>query len=198
MAELKLNETPVRTSRNFGINNIKIKDIEFSKKEEFKNIQIIGIENIAKANKDTSDFELKYGIGRELEEEVKQHANHRLKIEIDKNSNIQIINNFDNQNKRLIENIEIISNQNTKSDIILKYKAQDNIKGHHNGIVRLHAKEGSKLNVIILNFLNVDISNFISIQTDIEENAEINYKIIDFGGKESITNCYTNLKRKSC
>ena len=38
MNNIKLNETPVRTSRNFNINNIKIENLNMPKKvNEFKN-----------------------------------------------------------------------------------------------------------------------------------------------------------------
>ena len=43
MEELKLNQTPVRTARNFNINNIKLKDIAIpSQIGEFKNVDIKG------------------------------------------------------------------------------------------------------------------------------------------------------------
>ena len=36
---LKLNETPVRTSKSFNINNIKLENVEFPKKiDEFRNV----------------------------------------------------------------------------------------------------------------------------------------------------------------
>ena len=42
METLKLNNTPVRTSRNFGINNIELKDIELPEDlKEFKNVEIV-------------------------------------------------------------------------------------------------------------------------------------------------------------
>ena len=40
---MKLNETPVRTSRNFLINNIKLDDVKIPEViEEFNNVKIIG------------------------------------------------------------------------------------------------------------------------------------------------------------
>ena len=41
MRNIVLNETPVRTSKNYGINNIEIKDFEEPVIKEFKNIKII-------------------------------------------------------------------------------------------------------------------------------------------------------------
>ena len=36
--------------------------------------------------------------------------------------------------------------------------------------------------------------NFVSIQSELAENSNLKYTIIDFGGKNSITNYYSNLK----
>lgn len=41
--------------------------------------------------------------------------------------------------------------------------------------------------------MNINSNNFLSIQNTIEENAKVTYWIIDFGGKNSITNYYSNL-----
>ena len=43
LQELKINETPVRTSRNLNINNIKIQNIEIPETiGKFENVNIIG------------------------------------------------------------------------------------------------------------------------------------------------------------
>ena len=42
MSNLKINETPVRTSKSFRINNIKIEDLEVPEKLEEKSIMIVG------------------------------------------------------------------------------------------------------------------------------------------------------------
>lgn len=63
MTELKLNETPIRTARNFNINNIKLKDVKLlDKKYEFNNIEIVGIDNKDRVSKSVSNTSLKYGI----------------------------------------------------------------------------------------------------------------------------------------
>ena len=36
-------------------------------------------------------------------------------------------------------------------------------------------------------------NNFISFENLFEENAKVNYTIVDFGGRNSITNYYSNL-----
>ena len=41
--------------------------------------------------------------------------------------------------------------------------------------------------------MNTKSHNFISIENQIEENANVDYTVVDFGGKHSITNYYTNI-----
>ena len=55
------------------------------------------------------------------------------------------------------------------------------------------AHKNSELNIIIVNLMNTNSNNFIAIENTIETNAKVNYTIIDFGGKNSITNYYSNL-----
>lgn len=194
MENIKLNDTPIRTSRNFNINNIKIGNINIpQKKEDFKNIALKG-ENL-KIDNNTSDIKLDYGLGEIFTNQVKEQSNQKLKLTIDREQNkeTQIEFQFDNENKTLIEDIEIIAKENTKSTIIIKYLSDEKNQAYHNGIIRVNAKNGSKINLIIVNLMNTKSNNFVSIQNKLEENSKINYTIIDFGGKNSITNYYSNL-----
>lgn len=194
MQSLKLNETPVRTSKNFNINNIDIEDNNISKNiEKFKNITITG-EN-SKIENNTSNIELVYGLGEILTNQVKMQANQRLKLTIEKEQKKenQIEFKFDNENVNLVEDIEIIANENSNSTIIIKYLSDENVQTYHNGTLRVNAKKDSKIDIIVINMMNTKSNNFISIQNICEENAKVNYTIIDFGGKNSITNYYSNL-----
>ncbi len=197
MTELKLNETPVRTCRNFNINNIKIKDFKaLQKQEKFENIEINGANEGTKISYELSNTPLTYGIRKELENEVKEKANHKLKIEIKKKADIEIKYDFDKENSKLVDNIEIIAQNNVVADVLIKYKSKENIENYHNGILKIIAKENSKLNITLVNLLNNNSNNLISIENEIKENANVSYTIVDFGGKHSITNYYSNLIRK--
>ena len=180
LQELKINETPVRTSRNLNINNIKIQNIEIPETiGKFENVNIIG-----QVTEDVKgSYNLTYGLGNELENQVQQKANRKFKIVVEKNKNqnVEIDFNFNSQNLTLIDNIEIIANENTESTITIKYKSTENIKAYH------------KLNIIIVNLMNTESNNFMSFENLFEDNAKVNYTIVDFGGKNSITNYYSNL-----
>lgn len=195
MENLKLNETPKRTSRNFNINNIKLENIEIPEKsEEFKNIEISKSEGV-KINNEISNSNLKYGIDKELENLSNKISNAKLHVEFAEKENE--LNVKFNQNVDLMENIEFVANENTNSKITLKYEAENNLKVLHSGIIRVHAKKNSNVKVNIINFTNLDSNIFLSIENNIEENANVEYVIVDFGGKNSLTNYYSNIEGKN-
>lgn len=190
MEKLKVNDTPVRTARNFKINNIEV-ELEIPEKiAEFKNIEVIN-------DKSTIDSEvlnlpLTYGNGKILEELNYETANSKIRIQTsNKKENIKIIYNFDDNNVNLINQIEIIANGDT--NVIIEYKSQTTQKCLHNGIIRTIANENAKLNVTIVNLLNENSDNFEAIENKLEKNAKVNYTIIDIGGKTSVSNYYSNV-----
>ena len=147
MTDLKLNETPIRTARNYRINNIKLKEINIPKKlEEFKGLTYIGNrKNVSITENNIEKIDFKYGNGDILQKQV---PNKILKIE-------------------------------------------------HNGNIKVIAKKNSKLNIIIVNLLNNKTNNFISIENELKENADVKYITAEFGGKNTVVNYYTNLKEEN-
>lgn len=199
MNNLKLNETPIRTSRNFNINNVKIDNIKIPENiQDFKNVTITG-ENL-KVEKDTSNINLVYGLGDFFIEQVKKQSNQKIKLEIStKTTTSPMVQfKFDEKNIALLEDIEIIADENAKSTIIIKYLCDENIEAYHNGIIRVSAKNGSNLDIILVNFMNSQSNNFISIENSLEKDSKVKYTVIDFGGKNSITNYYSNLLGEKC
>lgn len=199
MNELRLNNTPVRTARNFNVNDITVEYEGVDNiKKEFKNTKITGIGSNVILEDTICSYTLKYGTSKFLEEEVLKKANQTLRLNVKEKANIDITNIFDKDNMGLVGNIEINAERQTNVNIIIKYKAQDDLKYYHNSTIRLFARKDSKVNIIIVNMLNTKSNNFLSIESDIEENAIVNYTIIDFGGKNSITNYYGGLVRSFC
>lgn len=193
---IKLNETPVRTSRNFNINNIKLENIEIPENiPNFENVTIVGDTSKINIENSTSNIELIYGLNEFFTNQVKMQSNQKLKLIIDskENSETQIDFKFDDENSVLLDDIEIIANENTKSTIIIKYTSNEEIKSFHNGVIRVNAKQNSEINIILVNLINTKSNNFIAIENTLEENSKINYYIVDFGGKNSITNYYSNI-----
>lgn len=202
MDNLKLNETPVRTAKNFRINNIKLENIEVPEVIPlFENVTIIGDTSKIDINSDT-DTNLVYGLSEEFINQVQYGANQKIKLNINSDQNeraeVEIDFNFDNENSVLIDNIEIIANENTKSTIIIKYTSNKENECYHNGIIKAKAEKNAELNIVLVNLMNIKSNNFLAIENDFGENAKINYTIVDFGGKHSITNYYSNLQGDNC
>ena len=195
METLKINETPVRTSRNFLINNVKLDSSAIPENiQDFDNISILGKTKI-KIEKDTDNCNLAYGLGKILTTQVKEKANQKLKLLIeDKNQQeLQMHFKIDEKNPHLVENIEIIAKENAKANIIIKYETNKTVQGFHNGIIKVFAEKNAKLDIVIINKMNNTSNHFISIENDLQAMADVNYTIVDFGGKNSITNYYSNL-----
>lgn len=178
---MELNNTPVRTSRNFNINNIKI-DVNIPEDiKEFRNMQIPEDATVLK-----EDLSLKYGIGLDY---IK--ANNKIKINLE-NKEEQIIYNFDKENQNLTD--QILINAKGKSTITIEYKSQGEGKHFHYGVLKVIADENAKVNVNIINLLNEKSDNFQAIESILNKNAKVNYTIIDIGGKSSIINYYSALQ----
>lgn len=226
MPDLRLNETPVRTAKNFNCNNIIIKDLEMQDgKADFNSVLIdIDNENI-KTSEEISDIKLTYGLGNLLEEQVRKNSNKKIKLNINGVSKKESVIEFDfnQENIALIDNIEIIAEEGSKANIFIKYsssqdkscnntgcanitcskqsaskrdEANNNVTEnnyYHNGIVRVYAKQNSDIKVTVINLLNEVSQNFLSIENEIDDNANLDFCIVDFGGKNSITNYFSNL-----
>lgn len=82
MDNLKLNETPVRTAKNFRINNIKLENIEVPEVIPlFENVTIIGDTSKMdiEQNADNTNIDLVYGLSEKLIEQVKTRSKSKNK-----------------------------------------------------------------------------------------------------------------------
>ena len=193
MEKLKLNETPVRTSRNFLINNIKLENVVIPEKlEMFQNVMVTGTESF---NKDINKQHLNYGLSEELEENVFYKANSQIAINVKEDDNIKVTYDFDDDNLQLVNQIDICATGN--ANIIIEYKSSTNKECFHNGVIKVFAKENAKLNITVINLLNSNSEHFEAMENILEDNSDLNYTIIDIGGKNSIQNYYSNIIGKS-
>lgn len=193
MEKLKLNETPVRTSRNFLINNIKLENVVIPEKlEMFQNVMVTGTESF---NKDINKQHLNYGLSEELEENIFYKANSQIAINVKENDNIKVTYDFDDDNLQLVNQIDICATGN--ANIIIEYKSSTNKECFHNGVIKVFARENAKLNITVINLLNSNSEHFEAMENILEDNSDLNYTIIDIGGKNSIQNYYSNIIGKS-
>lgn len=200
MEKITLNNTPVRTSKSFGINNIKLENVTIPGKiNEYQNLKIQNENTNILITENVGDFDITYGVGKDLVEQVKNNSNKKLKIEINGKNEEPVILDFklDENNKELVENIFIVANEGSKADITIKFSQDTKLECYHNGILNIMAKENANININLVNLLGDITNNFYTIENNIDDNANVKYTIIDFGGKNSITNYYSNITGKN-
>lgn len=189
--EMKINDTPVRTSRNFRINNLKLENIEIPEKlESFKNVEIISEK--AEISNNVRKYKLEYGNGAILEENAQNEANNVLNIKTSrKGEKVTIIYTFTDEETILVNNIEI--NTYKDADITIVYKSKTDKPCFHNSVIRLNTSPEDKVNVNIVNMLNNKSMHFESMESSLEDNTNVKYTIIDLGGKVSATNYFADI-----
>lgn len=173
-----LNETPVRTSNNFRINDLTL-DLDIKEKELSKlNVKGIEYNESIKTN-----FNSKINL---------KHDNYRcLDIDITKDSNIEISSVL--ETNYLVDQININLSKNTNSSIVIKYGGE----GFHNLKICINANKNSTSNITVLNLLSRDSISFISFENSIDEESNIDINFIDLGGKIKVSNYYSVLENKS-
>ena len=187
-----VNETPKRTSKSFGINNIKIENFEIPKTKEFTNVTIKTEIDI---KTESNEFKPKFSIGDVLVEQL-NNGNCNLTINIEKEIKKPIVIEFDLDEKQdvLVDNIFIDAKENSKADIILKYKTKnERIKSYHNGCCNIKLDANANITITVLNLLNQNSENYYSMNNEVGEKANLEYVIADFGGNRTISNYYSNL-----
>ena len=200
MTNLELNQTPIRTARNYGINDIKLENIEIPEKvKKFDGLQISGDKDKFSIHFEKKENDITYGNGEILTKQIKEKANQNIEIKVSNNfkKELELDFQFSKENQELIDNIFIQIEENATANIILKYTAKEDFAYYHNGQIKLLAGKNAKANIFVLNLLNNQANHFLAIENKLEAQADINYCMVDFGGKNSITNYYTNLKGES-
>lgn len=172
-----LNETPVRTSNNFRINDLSL-DLNIEEKE-LSNINI---------NYDYKE-EIKNNFNSKIN--LKHDKYKSININIDKDCDINIDTNL--ETNYLVSEINLNIKENTNSNIMIKI----NGNGYNNLKICINANKNSTLNITVLNLLSKDSLSLISFENTIDELSNIDINFIDLGGKIKVSNYYSILEKNS-
>ena len=165
----KINFSPVATSRNFGMNYLAIDD-------ELTDIPVSTFDNITLSK---GDYQLlSTGAMTPPNAILQQHANYTKKLIFNQSTKAPVVVefNFDARNNTLVDILNIVLKPKVKAQIILKYTGQK--KSYHNGMLYLDLQKDSQLDIII--YSNISGNNFLSIYDQKEQNATLNYTLVDF------------------
>lgn len=190
MEILKVNETPVRTSRNFKINNIKLEDVVLPENVmEFKGLQVLGA---SKIETEVEVGKVTYGLGDVMQENVREMANSKIRITASQNNeDVKLFYTLDDENTALIHYVEIVAEKDL--NVTIKYSSSTNYSCFVNGIIKIIASGNAKVNVVAVNLLNETSHYFVSMENVLQESSEVQYTVIDLGAKNSVQNYYSNI-----
>ena len=191
MEKYILNETPVRTSNNFGINNIEV-EMNIPQYKEFErfDIYVPELEKINCELNGKTKSTNKIGIARDTNYSVKITVPENTKIE----NPIKLKFELDEDNNFLVENIQIILEKNASANFEILYNSEEyNDTYHHNGELNLILQENSTAKMTVTNMLPENADNLYGIQNELYENSKLEYIISELGGKNKISNYYSKL-----
>ena len=104
---IKLNNSPVRTSRNFRINNIELENVEMpvSRLDRFDGACVTG--GHCEFVDCRPDCDLRFGLGDVASGCVRDYCNYCAKIVVEEADDVCICLDFDDDNLHLIDYLEI-------------------------------------------------------------------------------------------
>ena len=94
---------------------------------------------------------------------------------------------------KLLKGYNIEFNLKEDANIIIEYRTNTEKECYHNGKIKVIANDNANVNVTIVNFLNIASTHLEAVENEIKNSANVHYTVMDFGGKYSVTNYYSNL-----
>ena len=194
MSKYILNPTPVRTSINYNINDIEL-DIDVPMYTKFDNFSIY-TEELDKIKVDIEDI-----TGTKLNSRIGLDFNKYQEIKIVVPEDTTLDNPvildylFDEDNNYLIDNVEIVMEKNSKAKFILHYCDEGNDTAFFHQLKQsVFLNENANASIVVANMINNSSESFISIENSLKDRAVLNHTLVELGGKNRISNYYTELK----
>lgn len=188
-----LNKLPVKTTNNFKINDLEI-DLEIPKIDNFNDFKIDGDIDKIKIKTCKSNKNVSSKLGLEFNEYLDINITVPKNVCLDKS----IFFNYDFLNSNnLIDKITFNFEEYSSANFVFIYKSLDDTSNFHHLFIDAKVKNNSCGNITIINMLNNNSYNFISMENDLYKSSNIVFNIIDLGGKVKLSNSYTNLLEES-
>lgn len=212
--ELKnINKLPVITWRWLKVNDLDLNleettNIPDYKKDyikqfrELKNGKVVEIKKEINSVDYSNKFQTigeSYGVSKGLLDLAESNYNAPLSIKLDKNSRISqpiiIDYSMSKENPVLIDNNTIVAEENSEITVIINYKTNDEVEAFHNGITKIYAMDGAKVNIIKVQIMNENSKHFDSVVGFIGYGSKVNYISLEIGASISVTNYVNNLDK---
>lgn len=200
-----LNNIPVRTWRWLGVNETNIKDnmpqLRDYNVNPLTDNSAVGYKVIDIKNSNSSirvfDNKVHIGISDSLTEIVTKNYNSGYLIEVEENKKIEepvfIDYKMDSKNSVLLDNNLIVAGENSEITVVMKYSSNKGDEAFHSGLTKLYAKKGAVINLVKVQLMEDDGIHLDAIAAATEEDAEINFILVELGARNTITSCKNDL-----
>ncbi|MBU5592370.1 Fe-S cluster assembly protein SufD [Clostridium sp. MSJ-4] len=207
----EINRLPVITWRWLKVNELNLKELnlpeikpyerEFLKTSSHGNVVVKSEFNIIDFDNSIKDSSTEYGVSEEVLKIAKDHKNTGVFIHAPRNEAskepIKIEFVMDKNNASVIDNNIIVAEENSHITVVMEYKTEGEVQAFHNGITKIYAKDGARVNIIKVQTMNDHSYHFDSNVGFIGYGAEINYVSVELGGKVSVTNYVNDLEKET-
>ena len=192
MKKYILNKLPVKTTNNFKINDLEI-ELDIPKLNNNNEYEITDIKDIIITRKIVNK-KLTTKVGLEFNKYLD------IKIVIPKNKviddTIYINYNF-SKNDVLISKITFDYLENSSCNFVINYNSSDD-NSHFNHLYEVvNMGDNSIGDITIINTMNNNSYNFMSVASINNSNSNLTHNIIDLSGKVRVYNVFSDLKYKA-
>lgn len=132
------------------------------------------------------------GFSKKIMDEIMEYNNYSARFVIKEDDYEQKLLVFDfDKDLQLLDKLLIEVEKGASFNLLIVYKG--NKKAYHNGVLKLIAKNDSRVKITILDFLEKNSENYHNISLDAHSNAKIEYYEARFGNYMSAISCRANL-----
>ena len=176
MMKYVLNETPLRTTNNYGINNLEI-ELDIPKIDVFKEYSF------------SKKINYKQEVKNNFNSRIGLEHNKYLNVDIDIKENLKepVIINYDFDNVDGLVSVIDIYLDNCEADLIFRYKSEKDIFNN----VKFVISGNGFGNISIVNMLAKNSKSVIAVESYANNDVTIN--LVDLGGSIKIDNYYAEL-----
>lgn len=177
-----VNRLPHLTWRETGANEVFIDDIKIEK------IIFKSDERLKTSKEFIEQFDEEFGVSKEIIELNKEYQNYDEYFEFSGNEEVK-------REFHLVENQNILNDaqnifvkEGADATLILDYKSDEEIEAFRNSVIRIKAQKNSKLQIVLVQRLNHKSKSFISMVSELEEDAHVQLVQVEIGSLKSYLN----------
>lgn len=142
----------------------------------------------------TAFSDYSFGVSEEAVKLNKDKKNLQYVFEVNHDEDLKNINIELNEEKNtLLDNIQIIARENTKSEFIINYTTKDLAKTFRNSVLQIYAKEDSEVTIHLVTNQNQESTIWQSICFIVENHAKVTIYQTEIGVGKKLFSCMGKL-----